>query len=61
METFDGEDDATVFRDVILLALLGFMVIVVLLLPHLNPPTVAEETAPPPGCQVSASEVLGWS
>ena len=33
METFDGEDDATVFRDVILLALLGFMVIVVLLLP----------------------------
>ncbi len=49
MESFDGEDDATVFRDVILLALLGFMVIVVLLLPHLNPPTVAEEAAPPPG------------
>ncbi len=49
METFDGEDDATVFRDVILLALLGFMVIVVLLLPHLNPPTIAEEATPPPG------------
>ena len=49
MESLDGEDDATVFRDVILLALLGFMVIVVLLLPHLNPPTVAQEDAPPPG------------
>lgn len=49
MDSLDVEDDATVFRDVILLALLGFMVIVVLLLPHLNPPTVAAEAAPPPG------------
>lgn len=33
------EDDGTVFRDVIMLALLGFVTVVVLLLPHLNPPT----------------------
>lgn len=38
-DLFDGEDDGTVFRDVIMLALLGFVTIVVLLLPHLNPPT----------------------
>lgn len=45
-----GEDDggATVFRDVIMLALCGFVAIVILLLPHLNPPAKAVET-PPPG------------
>jgi hypothetical protein len=41
----DGDgDDGTVFRDVILLALAGFVAMVVLLLPHLNPPG-AEDTA----------------
>ena len=46
-----GDDDggATVFRDVIMLALCGFVAIVVLLLPHLNPPAKAREAAPPPG------------
>lgn len=43
-----SDDDGTVFRDVIMLALLGFMTIVILLLPHLNPPTNAA-AAPPPG------------
>jgi hypothetical protein len=45
------EDDAegTVFRDVIMLALMGFVVIVVLLLPHLNPPVKASEDTSPPG------------
>ena len=46
------DDDAggTVFRDVILLALCGFVAIVLLLLPHLNPPAKAEiERASPPG------------
>ncbi len=38
-DVFDDGDDGTVFRDVIMLALLGFVTIVVLLLPHLNPPT----------------------
>lgn len=45
----DAEDDGTVFRDVIMLVLFGFVTIVVLLLPHLNPPTQAEETLVPPG------------
>lgn len=36
---FDNNDDGsgTIFRDVIMLALMGFVVIVVLLLPHINP------------------------
>ena len=37
LEHYDDGDDGTVFRDVIMLALLGFVTIVVLLLPHLNP------------------------
>lgn len=45
---FSGEeDDGTVFRDVIMLALLGFVTIVVLLLPHLNPPTQASDAKQP--------------
>ena len=46
-----GDDDggATVFRDVIMLALCGFVAIVILLLPHLNPPAKALEAAAPPG------------
>ncbi len=46
-----GEDaGGTVFRDVIMLALCGFMAIVVLLLPHLNPPVKAnDEITDPPG------------
>ena len=42
-------DDGTVFRDVLMLALLGFIMIVVLLLPHLNPPTQAVAAVAPPG------------
>ncbi|MEZ5669283.1 MAG: hypothetical protein R3F55_17975 [Alphaproteobacteria bacterium] len=45
----DASDDGTVFRDVIMLVLFGFVTIVVLLLPHLNPPTKADETLVPPG------------
>jgi hypothetical protein len=43
MHDIFGEDDdnGTVFRDVITLALCGFVAIVVLLLPHLNPPAQA--------------------
>ena len=43
----DAGDDGTVFRDVIMLALLGFVAIVILLLPHLNPPVETTETASP--------------
>lgn len=36
---FDNNDEGsgTIFRDVIMLALMGFVVIVILLLPHINP------------------------
>ncbi len=46
------EDDTggTVFRDVIMLVLAGFVVIVLLLLPHINPPAVAaKQSMDPPG------------
>ncbi|MBI3454124.1 MAG: hypothetical protein HY057_15065 [Rhodospirillales bacterium] len=50
-DIFGNDDDSgTVFRDVITLALCGFVAIVLLLLPHLNPPvnaaTIESITAP---------------
>lgn len=48
LDSFDGESGDTVFRDVILLALSGFVAVVLILLPHLHPPVEAKE-APPPG------------
>jgi hypothetical protein len=52
MHGFDPlEDDAsgTVFRDVVMLALVGFVALVIMLLPHLNPPgaKTADDTTPP--------------
>ena len=44
----DGGTD-TVFRDVIMLTLAGFIVIVLLLLPHINPVAKTEQVAEPPG------------
>lgn len=49
LDKLDGADDGTVFRDVIMLALLGFVTIVVLLLPHLNPPVETTEDINAPG------------
>ncbi|PIW27207.1 MAG: hypothetical protein COW30_11425 [Rhodospirillales bacterium CG15_BIG_FIL_POST_REV_8_21_14_020_66_15] len=50
LEYFDDEDTAgTVFRDVILLALIGFVAMVVMLLPHLQPPQEQREEAKAPG------------
>jgi hypothetical protein len=50
LDQLDDEDGATVFRDVIMLALAGFIAMVVLLLPHLNPPgKSALENSQPPG------------
>ncbi len=49
LDQIDDDDDGTVFRDVIMLALLGFVTIVILLLPHLNPPVAATEPSQPPG------------
>jgi hypothetical protein len=49
-ESFDGDETGTVFRDVSMLALAGFIAMVLLLLPHLNPPgQAAQETTQPPG------------
>jgi hypothetical protein len=49
LENLEQDDDGTVFRDVIMLALLGFVTIVVLLLPHLNPPVETTEDVNAPG------------
>jgi hypothetical protein len=50
LEQLDEDDGGMVFRDVIMLALAGFVAMVILLLPHLNPPGEAsEETTQPPG------------
>jgi hypothetical protein len=49
LELTDDGPDGTVFRDVIMLALLGFVTIVILILPHLNPPGQTEAGALPPG------------
>jgi len=46
----NGDDSGTVFRDVILLALMGFMFVTVLLLPHINPKAKDSESGTePPG------------
>ena len=46
----DEDETGTVFRDVIMLALAGFVAMVILLLPHINPPgRAAEENTQPPG------------
>jgi hypothetical protein len=52
MHDFDPfEEDAggTVFRDVVMLALVGFIALVIMLLPHLNPPgaRTADAMTPP--------------
>jgi hypothetical protein len=50
LDQLDGDETGTVFRDVIMLALAGFVAMVVLLLPHLNPPgEAAEDDTAPPG------------
>jgi hypothetical protein len=51
LDLFDGDDDgsSTVFRDVIMLALVGFVALVIIMLPHIQPPgakTTGEITAP---------------
>lgn len=43
----DDSSTSTIFRDVILLALMGFVAIVILMLPHLNPPKLEDEKTPP--------------
>jgi len=45
----DDQGHDTVFRDVIFLALAGFVAVVMLLLPHLHPPKEAEAATRSPG------------
>ncbi len=49
IDFFDDESGATVFRDVIMLALAGFVMIVMLLLPHINPRAAEQQEARSPG------------
>lgn len=49
LDPFEDDEASTVFRDVIMLVLMGFVAIVVLLLPHLNPPVRADGSMAPPG------------
>jgi hypothetical protein len=48
-DRFEHDDAGIVFRDLITLALCGFVVCVVLILPHINPPVTktAQDTDPP--------------
>jgi hypothetical protein len=50
LDPFEGDQGhETVFRDVIFLALAGFVAVVLLLLPHLHPPKEAEAATRSPG------------
>jgi hypothetical protein len=48
-DRFEHDDAGVVFRDLITLALCGFVVCVVLIMPHINPPVTktAQDTDPP--------------
>jgi hypothetical protein len=50
LDRLEGDDTGTVFRDTIMLALAGFVALVILMLPYLNPkPTKSAENMDPPG------------
>lgn len=44
LDTFDDDSAGTVFRDVILLALIGFVAMVIMLLPHIRPKQEESQT-----------------
>ena len=50
LDQLDPDETGTVYRDVIMLALAGFVALVILMLPHLNPPGEKRaENVDPPG------------
>src|SRR5690606_20342967 len=55
LDQFDDDAGGTVFRDMIMLALAGFVAIVVLLLPHINPPGDAKAVVDPPAITMVAA------
>ena len=56
LDPLDEDAGGTVFRDVVMLALVGFVALVVMLLPHLNPPgaKTADDVVPPGNVIVEA-------
>ncbi|MDJ0948574.1 MAG: hypothetical protein QNJ94_06605 [Alphaproteobacteria bacterium] len=60
LDGFDEDSTGTVFRDVIMLALLGFVAIVILLLPHLKPPTKTKEAVTTPGNVIVEVDWPNW-
>lgn len=56
MQELDPLDDTegTVFRDLIMLTLMGFVMMVVLMIPHLNPPAALADAKPPGSIIVDA-------
>lgn len=61
MDEHDTAAD-TVFRDITMLLAAGFLAVVLLLLPFINPPTVSDEASIPPGnVIVTADWPDGWS
>lgn len=58
----DPGDDAegTVFRDLIMLTLMGFVTMVILMIPHLNPPAAMAEAKPAGNVVVEARWADGW-
>ena len=57
------EDDAwgTVFRDVVLLALVGFVAMVILLLPHITEAKKETDETSVPGNPSGVSQAFGWN
>lgn len=49
IDLYDDESGGTVFRDVIMLALAGFVTVVILLLPHVNPKASDDGESRSPG------------
>ena len=53
LDEFDEDDSTgTVFRDVILLALIGFVAIVIMLLPHIKPTQKDDQEHRAPGIMI---------
>ena len=56
-DPFEQDSGGTVFRDVVLLALIGFVAMIIMILPHINPPktenTAGMPITPQPTCRTS--------
>ena len=48
-DNFESKETNVVFRDIILLTLTGFIAMVILLIPFINPPTEKTDSSQPPG------------